>query len=65
MAATPSRARRRHLSLQDVAAELGVSDRTVRRYVANGDLRAIRVSSRIIRIDPADLDAFLAAGASA
>ena len=56
---TKSRARTRYLSLQDVAAELGVSDRTVRRYIADGPLSACRPSPRPIRVDPAELDRFI------
>ncbi|MGV9710728.1 helix-turn-helix transcriptional regulator [Gordonia sp. NPDC003424] len=60
--ATKSRARTRYLSLQDVAAELGVSDRTIRRYIADGKLSAFRPSTRTIRIDPAELDRFISQG---
>lgn len=61
--ATKSRARTRYLSLQDVANELGVSDRTVRRYIADGKLSAFRPSQRTIRIDPAELDRFISTSA--
>ncbi len=57
-----SRARTRYLSLQDIAEELGISDRTVRRWVASGKLPAIRPSERVIRVKAEDLDAFIAAG---
>lgn len=53
--ATP---RKRMLSVQQVAAELGVQDAVVRNMIATGELRAVRVG-RLIRIDPADLDAAL------
>ncbi|OZE31529.1 MULTISPECIES: helix-turn-helix domain-containing protein [unclassified Rhodococcus (in: high G+C Gram-positive bacteria)] len=41
------------------AQELGVTVRTIRRWIAAGKLRAVRIGGREIRIDPADLDAFL------
>ncbi|MFC0248750.1 helix-turn-helix domain-containing protein [Citricoccus parietis] len=45
------------LSISDVAEERGLSESTVRRLISRGDLRAYRIGKRIIRIDPADLDA--------
>ncbi|MCX6470367.1 MAG: helix-turn-helix domain-containing protein [Corynebacteriales bacterium] len=56
-----SRARQRMLSLQDVAEELGVSVRSVRRWIADGRLPHVRPSARVIRIRAEDLDAFIAA----
>lgn len=51
---------RRWFSQQEAAEYLGVTDRTVRNYVARGLLPAHRVTgSRLIRIDRADLDALL------
>jgi excisionase family DNA binding protein len=38
---------------------LKVSQRTVRRYIADGLLRAHRVGGTLIRIDQADLDALI------
>ncbi len=63
MSVRPSRTRRHLLTLADGAAEIGVSDRTLRRYVAQGRLKVIRVNARVIRIDPAELDRFLGLGA--
>jgi excisionase family DNA binding protein len=48
-----------NLSLGDVAQELGVNVRTVRRYIASGQLAAYRVGPRLLRVDRADLDAFV------
>ena len=48
------------LSQQQAADYLGVTDRTVRNYIARGDLKGHRAKgSRIIRIHRDDLDAFL------
>ena len=49
----------RLMTVEDVAAFLCVSTRTVRRYIARGNLRAIRASRRTIRVRSADLEAFL------
>lgn len=54
-----NRVRRQLLTLADGATEIGVSERTLRRYVAEGRLQVIRINRRTIRIDPAELDRFL------
>lgn len=52
---------RRWLSQQEAAEYLGVTDRSVRNYVARGVLPASRVrGSRLVRIDRSDLDRLLA-----
>ncbi|WAC55018.1 helix-turn-helix transcriptional regulator [Gordonia sp. SL306] len=56
-----SRARTRYLSLQDIAEELGISDRTVRRWIATGQLKAVRPSPRVIRVEASELDRFISA----
>jgi excisionase family DNA binding protein len=38
-------------SIQQAAAWLGVDPKTVRRYIAQGRLRAMRVGPRLIRIE--------------
>jgi excisionase family DNA binding protein len=53
MPATPE-----FLTIDDVARALGVSTRTVRRWIQSGQLVAHRIR-RVVRIAPADLDAFL------
>lgn len=58
--AAKSRARTNYLSLQDVAEELGISDRTVRRWISTGRLKAIQPSPRVIRIEASELDRFIA-----
>ena len=61
----PSRARRHLLTMQDAADELNVAKRTVRHYIATGQLSAIRITPRCVRIDPAELDRFVDRRASA
>lgn len=58
-----SRIRRHLLTLSDAAAEVGVSERTLRRYISQGRLDVIRINARVLRIDPAELDRFLGVGA--
>lgn len=51
---------RRWLSQRQAADYLGVTDRTVRNYIARGILPGHRGrGSRLVRIDRADLDALL------
>ncbi|ODR03914.1 hypothetical protein BHQ15_17740 [Mycolicibacillus koreensis] len=47
------------LTVQAVADRFGVTDRTVRRYVASGLIPAARLGKRLIRIRAADVDAVL------
>ena len=50
----------RHLvSLADTAEALAVSSRTVRRYIANGQLEAVRLGSRTIRIKLDSIERFI------
>ena len=52
------------LTIREVAERAGVCERTVRRWIKAGDLRAIRPgrSGRIVRIDERDWRAFLSEG---
>lgn len=43
------------ISIQDAAEMVGVSTKTIRRWIAHGKLTAHRPSQRVIRIDPADI----------
>lgn len=43
----------------EAADYLGVTDRTLRRYVASGQLPAYRLGSRLLRFRQSDLDALL------
>lgn len=47
------------LSLTEAAEELGVTDRTLRRKIASGDLPAYRMGPRLVRVKRADLEALL------
>lgn len=44
------------ITLHEAAERVGVSTRTLRRYIADGRLTAYRIGPRIIRVDPADLE---------
>lgn len=46
-------------SIADAAEHLGVSEKTIRNYIARGTLPAYRLGNRAIRIDRRDLDALL------
>lgn len=41
----------RKLSIKQVAELYGLSPRTIRRYIAEGRLHAVRVGPRVIRLD--------------
>lgn len=43
----------------DAADYLGVTERTLRRYVASGQLPAYRLGPRLLRFKQSDLDALL------
>lgn len=51
---------KQYLSVAEFAQLSGVHPRTVRRRIADGTIRAYRFGPRVIRIDPADLDAAFA-----
>ena len=44
-----------HLTVEAVADQLGVTEKTIYRYVKSGRLRAVRLGSRLLRIDPASV----------
>ena len=55
---TPPRASRRHYeSVGEAAAR--VSTKTVRRWIASGQLAGYRMGPRLLRVDPDDVDAML------
>ena len=47
------------ISLQEAAEILGVSTKTVRRYIADGSLPAERIQSRLLRVRRADVEALI------
>lgn len=55
-----NRRERRHpelIGLQEAADRCGVCYRTIRRYIANGRLNAVRVGPRALRVDAAAVEA--------
>jgi excisionase family DNA binding protein len=57
---TPSQtSRRQYESVGDAAARVGVSTKTVRRWIASGQLNGYRIGSRLLRVHPDDVDAML------
>lgn len=52
-----------YLTRREAADYLGVSERTVDRYIATSKLHADRVGPRLIRIPLSSIEAFLAGGA--
>ncbi|WP_083837267.1 helix-turn-helix domain-containing protein [Gordonia effusa] len=49
-----------YLSIDQAAQLLGVSSKTVRRWIAAGRLSARRAGPRLIRVDSRELDRFMA-----
>lgn len=60
---SPPTTRPAALSVAQAAEYLGISTAGVRRAIARGDLRAIRLGARVL-LPVADLDAILAGGES-
>jgi len=57
---TPSKASRNHYeSVGEAADRVGVSTKTVRRWIASGQLAGYRMGPRLLRVDPDDVDAML------
>lgn len=50
---------RRWIDQRQAAEYLGITDRTLRRMIAAGDLPAYRLGPRLLRIDVGDLDALM------
>jgi excisionase family DNA binding protein len=49
----------RLLTVTEAADELNVTERFIRKLIAEGDLDAVRVGARIVRIRRTDLEALL------
>jgi excisionase family DNA binding protein len=56
---------KRLYSVAEAADELNVSTKTIRRYISQGHLTAIRVGPRLLRIPAASLACLLDGGAFA
>ncbi len=52
-----------YVSPSRVAEDLNVDARTVRRWISEGRLTAVRLSARCIRIDTAEVDRFVSQAA--
>ena len=47
------------ITVKTAAENAGVCTQTVRRWIQSGQLPALKISARLLRIDPDDLAAFL------
>jgi excisionase family DNA binding protein len=56
----PGRSGRRLVSSKQAGECLGVSQNTIRKFVAEGKLPAYLIGEKLVKFDPADLDHFLA-----
>jgi excisionase family DNA binding protein len=56
-----SSAPRKYETLAEAGARAGVSPRTLRRRIADGDLTGYRFGPRLLRVDAAEVDALLQA----
>jgi excisionase family DNA binding protein len=57
-----NRRERRHpelIGLQEAADRCGMSYRTIRRYVADGRLNAVRIGPRLLKVDAAAVDSLM------
>lgn len=53
--------RRAYVSLAQASEHVGVSERTIRRWIADGRLAGYRVGPRLLRVDCAELEALFSA----
>jgi len=49
----------RYLTVAEAADELHVTERFIRKLITNGDLDAVRIGTRLVRIRRSDLDGLL------
>ena len=47
---------RKYETIQSTAVRLGVSTRSIRRWIADGTLTAYRLGGKIVRLDPDEVD---------
>jgi excisionase family DNA binding protein len=45
-----------YLTIKEAAAYAKASERTIRRWIARGDLAAFRIGPKMVRIEQVDLD---------
>lgn len=55
----PATLNRRLVTLADAADALAVSTRTVRRYIADGQLKAVRLGRKTLRIKAESVERFI------
>ena len=48
---------RKYASIESEAKRLAVNPRTIRRMIARGELTGYRFGGKILRVDPAEVDA--------
>jgi len=48
-----------YLTVQDIAKRLKVTDLTVRRWIEQGELKAVKLRGTIYRIHPKDFEDFM------
>ena len=56
---TPRARKKTYETIAEAAGRLGVSQRTIRRRIADGHLTAYRLGPRLIRLDAIEVDAIL------
>ena len=57
---TEAAAANKLLTIKEVATRLDMADKTVRKYINENKLNAVRISERTIRVHPDELERFLA-----
>lgn len=55
------RERRAYVSIAQASEHVGVTERTIRRWIADGRLAGYRVGPRLLRVDHAELEALFSA----
>ena len=53
------RAPQQLITVTAAADRLGLDDRTIRRYIADGKLRGYRVGTKLVRVDLTDVEALI------